>query len=96
MPRGPGKSSNYNLDYSRFNAAERSEDDQQQQQEQQEMPEDFAAALKNMPPELQEAYRLAMISRSTGSKWLWLLLVLVLLLQRLTIYCNQKLITVGL
>mmetsp|Transcript_17906 Transcript_17906/g.21971 ORF Transcript_17906/g.21971 Transcript_17906/m.21971 type:complete len:343 (+) Transcript_17906:44-1072(+) len=70
MPRGPGKSTNYNLDYSRFDAAE-SEDPRSTQEKtvpEAEMPEDFAVALRNMPPELQEAYRLAMISRSTGDE----------------------------
>ena len=31
------------------------------------MPEDFAVALKNMPPELQEAYRLTMLRRGLSS-----------------------------
>ncbi|CAK9045649.1 unnamed protein product [Durusdinium trenchii] len=66
MPRGPGKRDNYNLDYSRFDQLDRS--DAQDHAVQEEMPEDFAVALKNMPPELQEAYRLAMVSRSTGDE----------------------------
>lgn len=66
MPRGPGKSSNYNLDYSRFDG--KIEPEPEAAPGEAEMPEDFKVALKNMPPELQEAYRLAMISRSTGDE----------------------------
>ena len=59
MPRGPGKKSNYNLDYSRFDGAGYAKiDGGEEVAEGEEMPEDFKVALKNMPPELQEAYRL--------------------------------------
>lgn len=67
MPRGPGKSSN-NLDYSRFDGKIEPEPEAAPGEPGEAMPEDFAVALKNMPPELQEAYRLAMISRSTGDE----------------------------
>lgn len=68
MPRGPGKSSNYNLDYSRFDGKIEPEPEAAPGEPGEAMPEDFAVALKNMPPELQEAYRLAMISRSAGDE----------------------------
>mmetsp|Transcript_64400 Transcript_64400/g.151298 ORF Transcript_64400/g.151298 Transcript_64400/m.151298 type:complete len:353 (+) Transcript_64400:58-1116(+) len=66
MPRGPGKRSNYNLDYSRFNGIDRKEEPEEEPVE--EVEPDVAAALRNMPPELQEAYRLTMLSRATGDE----------------------------
>eukprot|EP00931_Biecheleriopsis_adriatica_P104367 TRINITY_DN7904_c0_g1_i1.p1 TRINITY_DN7904_c0_g1~~TRINITY_DN7904_c0_g1_i1.p1 ORF type:complete len:383 (+),score=112.62 TRINITY_DN7904_c0_g1_i1:30-1151(+) len=79
MPRGPGKSSNYNLDYSRFNSLENDDDDAKERRKETPLPEvssndgdsgdaDFTAMLRNMPPELQEAYRLMAISRETGDE----------------------------
>ncbi|CAE7033566.1 rpoC2 [Symbiodinium sp. CCMP2456] len=70
MPRGPGKRSNYNLDYSRFNGLENQDQAEERcvDEASTDGAEDFAVALRNMPPELQEAYRLTMISRSTGDE----------------------------
>ncbi|CAE7660680.1 rpoC2 [Symbiodinium necroappetens] len=68
MPRGPGKRSNYNLDYSRFNGVENQDQERCVDEASTDGAEDFAVALRNMPPELQEAYRLTMISRSTGDE----------------------------
>eukprot|EP00930_Biecheleria_cincta_P100147 TRINITY_DN91761_c0_g1_i1.p1 TRINITY_DN91761_c0_g1~~TRINITY_DN91761_c0_g1_i1.p1 ORF type:complete len:363 (-),score=109.82 TRINITY_DN91761_c0_g1_i1:305-1393(-) len=75
MPRGPGKKSNYNLDYSRFNgvddarhadAEEEVGDDSQQASG--GMDAEMAQMLRQMPPELQEAYRLMSIANSTGDE----------------------------
>eukprot|EP00439_Symbiodinium_sp_Y106_P069528 s1892_g11.t5 len=69
MPRGPGKRSNYNLDYSRFNGVEHQDQERcVDEASTDDGGEDFAVALRNMPAELQEAYRLTMISRSTGDE----------------------------
>lgn len=77
MPRGPGKKSNYNLDYSRFNGVddarhEETDDDDEVAKESQQtgasMDPDMAEMLRCMPPELQEAYRLMAIANSTGDE----------------------------
>lgn len=75
MPRGPGKKSNYNLDYSRFNGVddarrEEAEDEivQESQQASAGMDPDMEQMLRQMPPELQEAYRLMAIANSTGDE----------------------------
>lgn len=75
MPRGPGKKSNYNLDYSRFNGvndARHEEAEEESVQESQQanagMDQEMAQMLRQMPPELQEAYRLMSIANSTGDE----------------------------
>jgi hypothetical protein len=75
MPRGPGKPANYNLNYSRFNGVD---DDGSEVAPIRGSPEpasspdedmaDMRSLLRNMPGELQEAYRLMMISRESGDK----------------------------
>jgi len=66
MPRGPGKKENYNFDYSRFNGVDPEEvisaggDDP-------EMPGGMPAEiLRQLPGELQEAFRLMQIAKQTG------------------------------
>jgi len=74
MPRGPGKKSNYNLDYSRFNKFDGEEVDDVHGAPFKDAGDGDAAGgqpsfdevLKNMPPELQEAYRLMAIAKATG------------------------------
>lgn len=76
MPRGPGKKSNYNLDYSRFNGvddarhedAEEDEVTKESQQTSASNQPEMAEMLRAMPPELQEAYRLMAIANSTGDE----------------------------
>ncbi|CAK0835520.1 unnamed protein product [Prorocentrum cordatum] len=67
MPRGPGKASNYSFDYSRFNAAEKAGAEEAAPAAPEGGP-DMRELLKNMPGELQEAYRLMMISKESGDK----------------------------
>ncbi|CAE8644056.1 unnamed protein product, partial [Polarella glacialis] len=77
MPRGPGKSANYNLDYSRFNGVNdadvpkarrgaKVEDEEDQDQDAEENSREMSDMLRQMPPELQEAYRLMSIRLMTA------------------------------
>jgi len=77
MPRGPGKKENYNLDYSRFNAFDRLDEDKAKEAAVQSeadaagghgdpTPADMQEMLRNMPPELREAFRLMQIAKETG------------------------------
>mmetsp|Transcript_80397 Transcript_80397/g.172085 ORF Transcript_80397/g.172085 Transcript_80397/m.172085 type:complete len:383 (-) Transcript_80397:86-1234(-) len=77
MPRGPGKKDNYNLDYSRFNCFDQDEEEvkakpepappaQEQAGGEAADMSDFRDMLRNMPPELQEAYRMMQIARESG------------------------------
>mmetsp|Transcript_25931 Transcript_25931/g.68554 ORF Transcript_25931/g.68554 Transcript_25931/m.68554 type:complete len:360 (-) Transcript_25931:56-1135(-) len=66
MPRGPGKKENYNFDYSRFNGAVEGEADVDAKSEEPGgIPADM---MKNLPGELQEAFRLMTISNQTGDR----------------------------
>jgi hypothetical protein len=83
MPRGPGQKKNYNLDYSRFNFLDKIEDDEpkvvlnkpskqnveatRNDDNQPDMSE-ITNLLRNMPPELQEAYRMMSIAKETGDE----------------------------
>lgn len=70
MPRGPGKKGNYNLDYSRFNGVKTDEDLDIEvlTPEEDETSKEAREMMRRMPPELQEAYRLMAISRSSGDE----------------------------
>mmetsp|Transcript_10483 Transcript_10483/g.32536 ORF Transcript_10483/g.32536 Transcript_10483/m.32536 type:complete len:359 (+) Transcript_10483:91-1167(+) len=63
MPRGPGKKSNYNLDYSRFNPV--GGDGAEDVVAPSDMPP-MQDLLRSMPVELQEAYHLLAMSRANG------------------------------
>lgn len=67
MPRGPGKKENYNFDYSRFKSCD------EEEVEIQRKPESAAEAdpgdmFRQLPGELQEAFRLMQISKETGDE----------------------------
>jgi len=72
MPRGPGKKSNYNLDYSRFDslhaAAEEDEEDEETTKTSNDASDamQFREMLRAMPSELQEAYHMLSVGKATG------------------------------
>jgi len=65
MPRGPGKKENYNFDYSRFNGCE---DEDVQIHRPAEAGPDPGEVFKQLPGELQEAFRLMHLGRETGDE----------------------------
>eukprot|EP00933_Yihiella_yeosuensis_P006473 TRINITY_DN11116_c1_g1_i1.p1 TRINITY_DN11116_c1_g1~~TRINITY_DN11116_c1_g1_i1.p1 ORF type:complete len:362 (-),score=105.49 TRINITY_DN11116_c1_g1_i1:274-1359(-) len=80
MPRGPGKSANYNLDYSRFNYLDKEEakevkakaagypSEKKASSDTGASNKDVEDAMRQMPPELQEAFRLMQLSNQTGDE----------------------------
>mmetsp|Transcript_41477 Transcript_41477/g.115268 ORF Transcript_41477/g.115268 Transcript_41477/m.115268 type:complete len:364 (-) Transcript_41477:115-1206(-) len=67
MPRGPGKKSNYNLDYSRFNTVGRepAEEAGEEVVASSDIPP-LQEMVRGMPVELQEAYHLLSVGRANG------------------------------
>lgn len=82
MPRGPGKPENYNLNYSRFDKFDLEgldgldDDDggaskkapEKKPSEPAGPPEEMKAMMRNLPGELQEAYRLMSVHKETGDE----------------------------
>jgi len=74
MPRGPGKKANYNLNYSRFDGLDQDEEEVKASPEPEPPAQaggeaddmSFRDMLRNMPPELQEAYRMMQVARESG------------------------------
>mmetsp|Transcript_15307 Transcript_15307/g.33071 ORF Transcript_15307/g.33071 Transcript_15307/m.33071 type:complete len:373 (+) Transcript_15307:127-1245(+) len=64
MPRGPGKKENYNFDYSRFNKA-LEEDGGKRNPQEPVFPDDI---LRQLPGELQEAFRLMQVAKQSGDQ----------------------------
>lgn len=67
MPRGPGKAENYNLDYSRWSGGAWNEEGAAVVKDGADPSESqVREALRGMPPELQEAFRLQQIANQSG------------------------------
>mmetsp|Transcript_112313 Transcript_112313/g.322882 ORF Transcript_112313/g.322882 Transcript_112313/m.322882 type:complete len:368 (-) Transcript_112313:81-1184(-) len=63
MPRGPGKKENYNFDYSRFSGVDKEDATVGDDSDAPALP---AEILRELPGELQEAFRLMHIAKQTG------------------------------